>query len=45
MIAYISKMKLYFTHVTKDYSKIKITHKNEDFFFAASNYKIVDNVP
>lgn len=45
MIAYIQKIKLYFTHVAEDYSRIKITHKNEDFIFAASNLKMVDRVP
>lgn len=45
MIAFITKMKLYFTNVAKDYSKIKITYKNEDVYFAVSNSKIVDHVP
>lgn len=45
MIAYINKMKLLFTSVNKDYFKLKITHKGEDFFFAASVTKLTDNVP
>lgn len=45
MIAYINKMKLFFTSVNKDFFKMKISHKGDDFIFAASITKTTDNLP
>jgi hypothetical protein len=47
MSAYISKIKLFFSRAanSKEYYKMKITHKNEDFFFAVSNDKLIEDVP
>ncbi len=45
MIAYVTKIKLFFTSVSKDYFKIKITIKDDDFFFAASSKTKTDNLP
>jgi len=44
MIAYVTKIKLFFTKVMKDFFKIKITYKDDDYFFAVSNSKKIDNV-
>lgn len=44
MIAYVSKIKLFFTRVSKDYLKMKITYKDDDYFFAVSTNNKIDNV-
>lgn len=43
MIAYVTKIKLYFTKVQKDFLKMKITYKDDDFFFAVSMNKKGNN--
>ena len=47
MSAYISKIKMFFSRAasTKEYYKMKITHKNQDFFFAVNNEKLIEDVP
>lgn len=46
MIAYISKIKMLFsnTNGSKEYMKMKITFKDEDYFFAVSINKKIDHV-
>lgn len=45
MIGYVSKIKLFFINVSKDYLKMKITTKDEDYFFAVSSKRLIDNLP
>ena len=45
MSAYITKIKLFFSMAAKNYFKIKITHKNSDFFFAVSNINMSGDIP
>lgn len=43
MIAQVTKIKLFFTKIQKDFLKMKITMKEDDHFFAVSTKK-VDNL-
>jgi hypothetical protein len=43
MIAQVTKIKLFFSKIQKDFMKMKITMKEDDHFFAVSTKK-VDNL-
>jgi hypothetical protein len=44
MIAYVTKIKLFFTKIQKDFMKMKITIKEDDYFFALSATRKIDNL-
>lgn len=44
MIAYVSKIKLFFTKISRDFIKLKITYKDDDYFFAISSKNKIDGL-
>ncbi len=44
MIGYINKIKLFYTKINKNYLKMKITYKDDDYFFGVNYHNKIDNV-
>jgi hypothetical protein len=45
VVANINKIKLLFTNAVKDFYKVKITHKSEDFYIGASIKSEIAGIP
>jgi hypothetical protein len=45
MIAYVTKIKMLFSSVSKEFLKMKITFKDDNYFFAVSSKRFIDDVP